>query len=289
MYEGPERWAWARVWAVGDGLCWCWLGEEDVAGAGAGGVAAGRSAGVVLASPSRRRLLVGVVGVVGVLCAALGLPPRPRNLLGLERGGVVEAVAEEGASDGYRVGRVVDVDGDVDADGGVEDNVGFLRPRNRVEVEGVAGAPAPDAVEAEPIGGIGTTRTTAFPAPSSPPGRIETGGRAHTAIPWRGGGGCRDRNAAVGSGWALGTGLWEGGGRPPGVAARQRAVQDSGERQSTGPVGRDEWSNPQTSLDFFGPCQILFQPIPCRRPLPTSCPPLDVLVRDSWRFASVLE
>lgn len=240
MYEGPGRWAWARVWAAGDGLCWCWLGEEGVgAGAGAGGVAAGRSAGVVLASPSRRRV-VGVVGVVLLLCAALGLPPRPRNLLGLERGGVVEAVAEEGASDGYRVGRVVDVDGDVDADGGVEDNVGFLRPRNRVEVEGVAGAPAPEAVEveAEPIGGIGTTRTTAFPAPSSPPSRIETGGRAHTAIPWRGG--CRDRNAAVGSGWALGTGLWEGmgggGGRwPPGVAARQRAVQDSGERQSTGP------------------------------------------------------
>lgn len=158
-YEGPGRWA----WAVGDGLCW--LGEDV-----AGGVTAGRSAGVVLASLSRRRLLlVGVVGVVDVVgvVAALGLPPRPRNLLGLERGGVVEAVAEEGASDGYRVvGRVVNVDGDVDADGGVEDNVGFLRPRNRVEVEGVAGAPAPEAVEAEPIGGIGTTRTTAFPAPS---------------------------------------------------------------------------------------------------------------------------
>lgn len=164
-YEGPGRWA----WAVGDGLCW--LGE-DVAGC----VAAGRSAGVVLASLSRRRLLlmgvVGVVGVVLLLCAAaLGLPPWPWNLLGLERGGVVEAVAEEeeGASDWYRVGRVVDVDGDVDADGGVEDNVDFLRPRNRVEVEGVAGAPAPEAVEAEPRGGIGTTRTTAFPAPSFSP------------------------------------------------------------------------------------------------------------------------
>lgn len=228
MYEGPGRWAWARVWAAGDGLCWCWLGEEDV-GAG-GGVAAGRSAGVVLASPSRRRV-VGVVGVVLLLCAALGLPPRPRNLLGLERGGVVEAVAEEGASDGYRVGRVVDVDGDVDADGGVEDNVGFLRPRNRVEVEGVAGAPAPEAVEAEPIGGIGTTRTTAFPAPSSPPGRIETGGRAHTAIPWRGGGAeTETQQWAVGGHWALGCGRgWGGGGWPPGVAARQRAVQDSGD------------------------------------------------------------
>lgn len=207
MYEGPGRWAWARVWAAGDGLCWCWLGD-----AGAGGVAAGRSAGVVLASPSRRRV-VGVVGVVLLLCAALGLPPRPWNLLGLERGGVVEAVAEEGASDGYRVGRVVDVDGDVDADGGVEENVGFLRPRNRVEVEGVAGAPAPEAVEAEPIGGIGTTRTTAFPAPSSPPGRIETGGRAHTAIPWRGGGVPRQKRN---SGQWVGTGHWVvgGDGRP---------------------------------------------------------------------------
>lgn len=240
-YEGPGRWA----WAVGDGLCW--LGEDV-----AGGVAAGRSAGVVLASPSRRRrlLLVGVVGVVGVvllLCAtaALGLPPRPRNLLGLERGGVVEAVAEEeeGASDWYRVGRVVDVDGDVDADGGVEDNVD-LRPRNRAEVEGVAGAPAPEAVEAEPIGGIGTTRTTAFPAPSSPPDRIETGGRAHTAIPWRGQGVPRQKHA-VGSGghWAL-----EGAGD-----ARPELLRDSVQCRT-----RESDKQPGPSVVTNGPILELF-------------------------------
>ena len=174
-----------------------------------------------------------------LLCAALGLP-RPRNLLGLDCGGVVEAVLE-GAS-GYRAGRAVDVDGDVDADGGVEVNVDSLRPRNRVEVEGVAGAPAPEAVEAEPIGGIGTTRATAFPgAPSSPPDRIETGGRANTALPWRG----APRQSPVGSGH------WGGAAR---AAARQRAVQrDLGKRQSTGNGPIFESSN--LLAVNFQPCQ----------------------------------
>lgn len=69
-----------------------------------------------------------------------------------------------------------------------------------------------------------------------------------------GGGWCRDRNTqwAVGGHWAL-----EGVGD---AAARQRAVQDPGERQSTGPVGRDEWMVQSSS--FFGPFPILSNLVP---------------------------
>lgn len=62
-------------------------------------------------------------------------------------------------------------------------------------------------------------------------------------------------------------------------------MQDSGERQATGPVGRDEWSNPRTFWHLVKSCSNGF-PIDGHCPplvlLPTSCPPPDLLGMEFW-------